>query len=196
MERVWVSRWRWRLRGAWLGVAFPALTLLDAVLIHNRPLFGDGAHFLGALLLAGFLNLFLVAFVTPVLALGVRRRRPDLPAMVARDYTGCGLIVALTATFAIGGTIHHRVVVQQTQAALRAERAAAQFVLGAAPHGYRAGVPAMDTIKVESGMYRACVPGLRSDRPYCLIVRTDTDPPGITPDGHEPNASWRAGGSY
>jgi uncharacterized membrane protein YhaH (DUF805 family) len=196
MERVSVSRWRWRLRGAWLGPLFPALTLVDAVLIHNRPLLGDGAHFVGALLLAGFLNLFLVAFVAPVLALAVRRRRPDLPSMVARDYTGSALIATLTATFAIGGTIHHRVLVEQAAAEVRAQHAAAEFVLGSAPLRYRSGVPAMDTIKVESGMYRACVPGPQADRPYCVIVRTDTDPPGITEDGHTPNSLWRAGGGY
>src|SRR5436305_614852 len=42
MERVWASRLRWRLRGAWLAPLVALLTLADALLIHWRPLAGDG----------------------------------------------------------------------------------------------------------------------------------------------------------
>ena len=38
-------------------------------------------------------NLILVAVVAPLLALWLRRRRPDLPKVVAQDTTGTALVV-------------------------------------------------------------------------------------------------------
>jgi len=86
MERVWATRLRWRLRGAWLAPLLALLTVLDALLLHYRPLAGDGrTEAVAALLLACFLNLVAVAALAPLLALALRRVRPDLPTVVARD---------------------------------------------------------------------------------------------------------------
>ena len=68
---------------------------------------------------------------------------------------------------------------------------AAHYVAAQEPT-YRRGIPAMDTLRVEQDMYRACVTGRDPDRPLCLFVRTYQDPPGITDDpDRAPNSAYR-----
>src|SRR5262245_46151998 len=113
MERVWVARLRWRLRGAWLAPLVALLTLLDALLIHYRPLAGDGrTEWIAALLLACFLNLVAIAALAPLLGLALRRVRPDLPVVVARDRAGVALVLLVTAGLFVGGQLHHDAVVR------------------------------------------------------------------------------------
>src|ERR1044072_3841798 len=117
MERVWTSRLRWRLRGAWLAPLLVVLTIADAVLLHLRPLAGDGrTAFFAALLLASFLNLVAVAALAPFGGMLLRRVRPDLPAIVARDYAGVVLVLLITAGLAVGGQLHHSTVVRNLDA--------------------------------------------------------------------------------
>src|SRR5436190_6262432 len=86
LERVWTSRLRWRFRGAAQWPLFGALVVVDAVVLHVLPLAGDaGPGAAGALLLAFFFNLVAVAVAGPIGGLLLRRRRPDLPAVVASD---------------------------------------------------------------------------------------------------------------
>ena len=49
---------------------------------------GEGTDLVGGLLLAGFLNLVVVAVLAPLAGTLLRRSRPDLPAVVAGDYAG------------------------------------------------------------------------------------------------------------
>ena len=72
------------------------LTVVDAVLVARLPFQGEGADAIGAMLLAGFFNLLAVALVAPVLGMLLRRRRRDLPFMIARDYAGTALLVVIT----------------------------------------------------------------------------------------------------
>ena len=84
VERLWVSRLRWRLRGAWQWPAFGVLTVIDAVLLTRLPFYGEGPGTLVAgLLVAAFANLLAVAVVGPLAGLRLRRRRPDLPKLIA-----------------------------------------------------------------------------------------------------------------
>src|SRR3954471_15917876 len=66
VESVFLARLRWRVRGAWQWPAFAVLTVADAVLIARLPFRGDGADALGAVLLAGFFNLFVVGVAAPL----------------------------------------------------------------------------------------------------------------------------------
>ena len=94
-QSVWLTRMRWRLRGAWLWPAFIALTLAEGVALQVLPIAGDGpGGVLPGVLLAGFANLILVAAVAPLAGHGLRRRRPDLPRLVAQDYAGTALLLA------------------------------------------------------------------------------------------------------
>jgi len=69
--------------------AFAVGLLVDPILIG-----GDAA---GALLEAAFFQIIVVAVLAPLGGLALRRARPDLPRIVAADYAGAALLVAVTA---------------------------------------------------------------------------------------------------
>ncbi len=186
VESVWWPRLRWRMRGAWQWPAFAVLTAVDALLIARLPFRGDGADAWGALLLAGFFNLIVVAVAAPLLGVLVRRRRRDLPGVVARDYAGTALLVAVTCALLAGGLAHRSAVTEE-----RSDRAALMagvhdYVILQAPR-FEAGLGRPDIVELEADHYRVCVYG--SERlPLCLFVNTDQRPAGIRRDpSREPN---------
>jgi hypothetical protein len=197
MSQVDLTRLRWRMRGAWQWPAFTALTVLEAVLLNALPVWGDGpGSFAGGLLLAGCLNLIVVAVLAPMFGMLLRRRRRDLPRAIAADYAGT-VLLGLLALGLLGGGLGHRSALRHEQAARAAAMIqAAHYVRLQAP-AYRRGIERMDTIRVEDAMYRACVPGADPERPLCLFVRTDQTPPGVTRDpDRTPNASYRSRGGF
>jgi hypothetical protein len=186
VESVWWPRLRWRMRGAWQWPAFLVLTVVDAVLLARLPFRGDGADAAGAALLAGFFNLLVVAVAAPLAGVLVRLRRRDLPGVVARDYAGTALLVAVTCGLLAGGLAHRSAVTEE-----RSDRAAAllgvhDYVLMQAPR-FAAGLGRPDIVELETDHYRVCVYG--SERlPLCLFVNTDQRPAGIRRDpSREPN---------
>ena len=195
MERVWSSRLRWRLRGAWLGPLLVVLVALDTLLIHVRPLAGDGrTHLFAALLLASFLNLVAVVALAPFLALALRRARPDLPAIVARDRAGVVLVLLVTAGLLVGGLLHHDAVARDARTLADAHARGVAFIGTYAPAAYRRHVELADTIVVSPGhAYRTCAPDLAGGRFWCVIVATDGPAPTVTRDGGTPNALFQAG---
>jgi hypothetical protein len=186
VESVFWPRLRWRMRGAWQWPAFAVLTVADAVLIARLPFRGDGADALGAVLLAGFFNLLVVGVAAPLCGLLVRRVRPDLPSVVARDYAGTALLALVTGALVAGGLAHRSGVVEEN-----ADRAALMmgvhdYVLSQAP-AFQGGLRAPDVVKLEPDRYRACVYG-SARLPLCLFVNTDQRPAGIRRDpSREPN---------
>lgn len=196
MERMWASRLRWRVRGAWLAPLLVVLTLADALLIHLRPLAGDGrTDLFAALLLASFLNLVAVAALAPFAGIALRRARPDLPAVVARDYAGAALVVLVTAGIAIGGQLHHDTVVSNRDALADAHARAVAWIGVHAPSAYRRHVALADTVAVVPGsVYRTCAPDPRSGRAWCVVVDVGVRfPAGVRRDGGTPNAVFQAG---
>jgi uncharacterized membrane protein YhaH (DUF805 family) len=192
MEQVWWSRLRWRFRGAWMWPMFVALTVVDALLLSALPIAGNaGPDLVPGLLLACFFNLVAVAVVAPVIGVLVRRRRPDMPRTVARDYAGAALV--LCVTFALLGVgLLHRPAVQNAERDRAATLAAVQrYVLARAPMAYRAHVGLADAVQMDTDLYRACVPGPRVDRALCLFVDTSQSPPGVTLDqSRAPNGTF------
>ena len=94
-EALWQTRLRWRLRGAMLWPAFIVAIVAEALLLELLPVSGDGGPGLfAAVLLAGFLNLGLVAVAAPLAGRWVRRRRPAMPAVIATDRAGTALLDA------------------------------------------------------------------------------------------------------
>lgn len=198
MEREWVIRLRWRMRGAWLWPSFAVLTLLDGVLLNRLPPYDDGpGTFVGAVLLAGFANLFAVAVVAPLAARRIRRRRPDLPKPIAENYAGSALVGAIAAGLLAGGLAHRPAV-----AAERADEAAAavrthEYVSHEAPAEYRTRLAEIDVMRLEPDFYRSCVPGRDPRRWLCMFVRTDRRPAGVVPDPDQvPNAAFRVHGGF
>jgi hypothetical protein len=185
-ESVWWPRLRWRMRGAWQWPAFAVLTVVDALLIARLPFRGDGTDAWGALLLAGFFNLLVVAVLAPLAGLLVRRRRRDLPAVVARDYAGTALLAAVTCALLAGGLAHRSSVAEQRSDHAALMAGVHDYVISQAPR-FQAGLARPDIVELEPDHYRVCVYG--SERlPLCLFVNTDQRPAGIRRDpSREPN---------
>src|SRR5437763_14632796 len=138
MERVWATRLRWRLRGATLWPAFAAFVLADAVLLHYRPISGDrGPDWFPAVLLAGFFNLAVVAVGAPLAGRLLRRRRRDLPQVIAGDRAGTVLLALLAAVLLTIGLGHHGEVGQQRAAIAEGMARVREFMRHSAPAQYR-----------------------------------------------------------
>jgi hypothetical protein len=197
MERVWHRRLRWRLRGAWQWPAFVALTVFNGIVLARLPFYGDGpGGVIPGVLLAGFLNLFAVAVVAPLVGSAVRRARPDLPRIVARDYAGTAVLAAIAALLLAGGLLHRPAVADEEGDERAVVGSVHDYVLTQAPE-YRDGRGAIDALRIVPDQYRACVPGDDPSRWLCLIVSTDQHPPGITVDHDQaPNSIYRRHGGF
>ena len=195
--RETARRMRWRLRGAWMWPAFAVLTLADAVLIHTFPLAGEETGLVGGLLLGAFFNLLVIAVVAPLVAILVRRRRPDLPGVVAVNYVGTVLLLGVAATFLVIG-LAHRSTIQDSQDAMGLQAAvASRYVAVQGEPDHRARVHEMTTLRLEEQLYRTCVPGEDPDRWLCLFVDTSTAPAGVTlAASQESNASFSRRGAF
>jgi hypothetical protein len=190
-EALWRSRLRWRMRGATLWPAFVLAVVVDGVLLDLLPVSGDdGPGLFAAVILAGVLNLIVVAVVAPLAGRWLRSRRRGLPRDVAVDQAGTALLV-LGAAVVLGLGLLHRPAVRAAQDDVAAQAAAARrFVLAHAPRDYQANVGRINTWKQGDQLYRTCVPGPDPERAYCVIVRTDRSPPVVTPDPDQrPNAT-------
>ena len=197
VERLWTRRLRWRMRGALQWPAFAVLTVVDAVLLTRLPFYDEGpGSLVGGLLVATFFNLIAVAVVGPLLGVRVRRRRPDLPRLIASDYASTAVLLMICVGLLAGGLAHRPAV-----AAERADLAAVvagthDYVLRSAPE-YQKGLAGMDAMRVEDDLYRSCVPGDDPRRWLCLFVSTDQSPPGIAEDRDRAgNAAYRMHGGF
>lgn len=187
---LWRSRLRWRLRGALLWPVLAVLTIVDALLLGRLPVAGDaGTPFVPALLLATFFNLVALAVVAPLVSRRLRRRRRDLPKVVADDYAGTALVCVVTLGLLAAGLLH-RSAVEDVQHDLVVQQAAARdFIAREAPAEYRGRTEESTTLKLEDDLFRTCAPGDDPKRWFCVIVSTDSAPPGIVrDDSREPNA--------
>lgn len=188
---MWLGRLRWRMRGAWMWPAFAALTVLDALVLRARPVAGEGTDLVGGLLLAAVLNLIVVAVLAPLAGALLRRRRRDLPAVVAGDYAGTALMVAVTVALLGAGAAHHREIVADRQDVAAQAGAVRIYVVHHAPRVYRRNLARADTRRIDAELYRTCVPGHDPERALCLFVDTAQSPPGLRVDpNRETNASF------
>jgi hypothetical protein len=196
VERVWHRRLRWRLRGAWQWPAFLVLTLLDGVVIARLPFTGDGSDVFAGVLIAGFLNLVAVAVLAPVAGRVLRRRRPDLPRLIAADYAGTALLAAIAALLVAGGLLHRPALTEEARDERAAVASVHDYVIAQAPER-RAGLAALDLMRIEPDYYRACVPGPDERRWLCLFVNTRQRPPGLKRDPDQaPNTAYRLHGGF
>jgi hypothetical protein len=181
-DSLWVTRMRWRMRGAWLWPSFVVLTLAEGILLVELPIAGEGSGgIVPGVLLAGFANLIGVAAIAPLAAHRLRRRRPDLPRVIADNYAGTALLCAIAVAI-IGLGLLHRPQVLAHEADRGAMVAAVHdYVVTQAP-AYRSGIAAAEAVRLEEDYYRACVPGPDPKRWLCLFVSTDQRPAGVTVD--------------
>src|SRR4051812_44078078 len=190
VESVRWRRLRWRLRGAWQWPAFLVLTVADAVIVARLPFQGEGTDVMGAFIVAGFFNLLAVALLAPVFGWLLRKRRRDLPFMIARDYAGAVMLVLIFCGLLAGGLIHRSAVIEERADQRAVFAAVHNYVVETAPR-FAGGLGAIDSVRLETDHYRACVPG-SGKLPLCLFINTDQSPAGVTRDpSREPNSLWR-----
>ncbi len=176
---------------------FLAATIGDGLLLHQLPVWGDATRTVPATLFSGFVNLLVAAIAAPAVGgLLRRRRRPDLPRLVASNYAGTALIGLVTALLFLAGVLHHPAVAAQERA-LRTQAAAARnYLLTAAPPRLHARLGGADVLKLTDGLYRTCVPDRRR-RAFCVLVRTTQDPPTVREDlDRTPNARYSRSGGF
>jgi len=161
--------------------AFAALTIVDALLAARLPFAGEGADLIGAVLFAGFVNLIAVAVAAPFAGMALRRRRRDLPAMIARDYAGTVLLLAISAALVAGGLAHRSTLLAERADERAVAAAVHDYVLSTAP-AFTTGLGVMDVRRLEDDHYRACVSRPEERLPICLFVNTDQSPAGVKRD--------------
>jgi hypothetical protein len=190
-----LSRLRWRRRGAWLWPVFVLLTIVDALIAHALPPSGESQSFFGALALALFLNVLAVLLLSRPLGALLRRRRPDLPTVIARDYGGRTGIALITVVALAAGLIHHPAVEGDHRAMQDAIVRAQAWIGARAPAEFRRNIQFVSTFTIEPGhMYRTCVPSDRGHRTYCVIVNTKLPyASSVRFDGYEPNSVFSEG---
>jgi hypothetical protein len=190
MDRGWVSRMRWRRRGAWLWPAFIALTALDAVAVHALPVQGDSQSLAGAAIIALALNLIGVVVVSPAAGALLRRVRRDLPSVVARDYAGTAVVVSVTAALVVAGLLHHSSLSADRRAMDDAITRAVAYIGDRAPAEFRRNLQHQSTYTIEPRrIYRTCVWSAARPRSYCVVVK----PGSVTFAGYEPNSIFAQG---
>jgi hypothetical protein len=190
-------RMRWRLRGAQLWPAFALVTLLEMPLLHWLPLAGEGTGLLAALLLAGCLNIIAVALLGGLGGVLLRRRRRDLPKVVADNYAGTAALAFVAVVFVAVGVAHRPEIADEQAAFDRQRVAVAQWVRANGDAFTRAHVASATTLRVDADLYRTCVPGPDPLRWTCVVVETDHSPPRVRRDpNRESNASWNPRGGF
>lgn len=188
-------RLRWRRAGAWLWPSFVALTLADAVIGHELPPAGSTESLTAAGLLGLVLNLLGVLLLSRPIGWGLRRIRGDLPWVVARDYGGTVVVLALTATLLIAGLLH-RPAIHASERDMQDAIARAQAWIGdRAPDEFRDNLQVVSLLAIQGGtIYRACVPNVQNTKSYCVIVdRSKPLDQSVRFSGYEPNDTLASG---
>jgi hypothetical protein len=195
MEGGWLARLRWRRRGAWLWPAFAAFIAIDAVIGHALPATGESEAVPAAVIAALMLNLLGVLLLSRPLGALLRRKRKDLPGVVARNYAGTGVVVAVGAALLIAGLAHHSSIVANQRAMHDAITRAQAWIGDRAPPAFRRNAALIDTFAIQPGsVYRSCARSDDGSRSYCVIVDTQVPfPRGVRFDGYEPNAIFSRG---
>jgi hypothetical protein len=172
-----LRRLRWRLRGAWLWPTFAVATVADAVLLHLLPIAGNGGTgWVPAFLLAGCLNVAAIAGLGGFGGWLLRRRRPDLPKVVADDRAGTTVVLLVSIAFVGFGFAHRPALRAHADDVAAQARAAREWFAAQAPAAYRRHGAAANTLQLAPELYRTCVPGGDADRWLCIYLDTSDRP--------------------
>jgi hypothetical protein len=189
-----LTRLHWRLRGAWLWPSFVLVTVLEMGLLHWLPVQGDATGWIAALLVAGTLNLIGIVVVGGIGGILLRRRRPDMPKVVADNYAGTAVLGAVAAGLLISGLLHRSEIVQHREAFGLQSSAVRDWVREHGDDFARAHLAFADSLLVDENLYRTCVPTRDPKRWLCLVIDTSASPPAVRRDrSREPNATFARG---
>lgn len=170
--------------------AFVGLIVVDAAIGHLLPPVGERQTLFAAALAGLLLNLLGVILLSWPVGVLIRRRRPDLPQSVARDYGGTAVVLAITTVLLVAGLAHHSSIASD-QAAMRDAIVRAEAFIGdRAPDRFRRNVRLIDTVAIQPGsVYRMCVPEVHGIRTYCVVVNTQLPfSRSVRFAGYEPNS--------
>jgi hypothetical protein len=186
---------RWRTRGAWLWPTFVVVTVAEAGVGHELPPAGDSQTLLAAAIGGCFLNLLAVLFLSRPLGALLRRRRPDIPGVVARNYAGTAAVLAVFAVVLVAGLAHRSSVNAEQRAQADAIARAQAWIGDRAPAEFRTNLSWISTFAIQPrSIYRECVISRDRLRTYCVIVRLAMPfPGGVTFAGYEPNSVLSTG---
>jgi hypothetical protein len=188
-QRFGLTRLRWRLRGAWQWPTFAVALVGETLLLHLLPIAGDRTGVAAAALLALFFNLVAVAVLAPLFGALLRRVRPDLPRIVARDYAGTAAMPVIVGLIALLGALHQPAVRAHERAFGALSDAVRGYVGLHAPLVFQRNVDRADVLQLDDVLYRACVPG-PTRRAWCMLVDTAGPRPRIRPDSSaSPNST-------
>jgi hypothetical protein len=195
MDGASLVRARWRLRGAWLWPAFAATIVFDAVIGHALPPAGETQSVPSAALVGLVFNLLGVLLLRRPLGALIRRARPDLPAVVARDYAGTFVVIAVSAALLATGLAHRSTIVAHQNAMREATARAEAWIGMRAPATFRRNVQQLDVFEIQAGsVYRACAPSDGGSRTYCVIVNVQRPwADSVRFSGYEPNSVFSQG---
>jgi hypothetical protein len=192
-----LRRLRWRMSGAWLWPSFVVVTLVEMGLLHWLPIAGEGSRWIAALLLAGCLNVIAVALLGGLGGAALRRRRRDLPKVVADDYAGLAALALVGLAFLAAGIVHRPELTAEHRAFAEQSHAVRRWVQAHGDALARAQLHAADTVRIDDDLYRTCVPGVDPKRWLCLVVDTSRRPPRVRRDtSRESNASQNPRGPF
>jgi hypothetical protein len=193
--RARVVRMRWRRAGAWLWPSFIVLIAADAVIGHELPPAGTSESLAAAGLLALLANLLAVLLLSRPLGVLLRRLRPDMPKVVARDYAGTVVVVAVMCVIAAAGLANRGAIVASQRAMHDAIVRAQAWIGDRAPDQFRRNLQVVSLLAIQPGtIYRACVPNAENTRSYCVIVnRSLPFAESVSFSGYEPNATLASG---
>ncbi len=195
MNGGWLARVRWRRRGAWLWPAFIVATVADGLIGHLLPPAGESQTVVSALLIGLVLNLMGVILLAHPVGVLLRRARHDLPRVIARDYGGTIVVLAVAGGL-LGAGLFHRASVLADQRSFRDATVRAQAFIGdRAPAQFRANTGAATTFAIQEGsIYRVCVPSTDRRQTYCVIVNTRRPfARSVSFGGYEPNSMFAVG---
>jgi hypothetical protein len=190
-----LARFRWRRRGAWLWPAFVTVTAVDAVVGHELPPAGETQRLFGAALLACTLNLLAVLLGSRPIGAVIRRRRPDMPTFIARNYGGTFAIAGVAAALLAAGLAHKSTVDANARVLADAITRAQAFIGDRAPSAFRSNIALVSTYTIEPGSaYRMCVVSDDHRRTYCVVVRPRLPfAQSVTFAGYESNSVFAQG---
>jgi hypothetical protein len=208
-ERFWTHRLRWRLRGAsWLWPAFAAAVAVDAAILHFLPPVGseqqinapEGLNVVGDLILAGFVNLFLVAVIAPWLAKRLSARpapegEPVPPYELQFGRTAAILMSVGALGLVVVGLGNRPLIVSETQATEANARLVRQWVMNHGSPEMQRNLETANTARLSSNFFRTCIANDHRTRYWCFFVDTQADPPKLTRDTDaRPNSLVAPGG--
>lgn len=171
MDATPLVRLRWRLRGAWLWPSFVALSFADAAIIHDLPPSGRTASLLAGWLLGVVLSLLGIALLSAPVGALLRRLRPDMPRVVARNYGGALIALAVTLAFLAGGLVNQQAIANDNAAQRDAVVRAENFIGTHAPAKFQRDLRRLDVSPLQAPqIYRICASDATHSEHWCVIV--------------------------